>query len=128
MNQNLAIALNLLDIKTKTQAQAFFNYLHLAGYLSDELINKAIDYLASSKPFALDKEKVKADLRSACQQTDTILDNFGKEDYFATDDIIDLITFLSQTAFDRKYGEERDKLKTKPWLEEHTEKFVALTT
>ena len=56
------------------------------------------------------------------------LEQFCNVPYMQVTDIIDLIVFLQQTAFDRQFGVERDKLKAKPWLELHAQEFRQLAT
>lgn len=46
----------------KEVAYALFEYFHLAGYLSVELLNQAVDYLALEKAFARDATTVKQHL------------------------------------------------------------------
>jgi hypothetical protein len=147
INPKLAEALNYLGFKeillrndkgeiteqvsAKEHIKALFTYLNMAGYLTESLIKKAVEYLAIVKPFSSETEKVISDLYQACESShqngkfnaDYFIANFAKEEYFAADDIIDLIVFLQQTAFDRRFGEERDRLQTKPWIEEHKDEF-----
>jgi hypothetical protein len=132
VNANLATALNLLDFKTKESVQALFNYLHIAGYLSDEAVDKAVSYLSAATPFGADANTVKENLKTAYKlanhsgqfDSEIFCANFAKEAYFSVTDIIDLITFLQQTAFDREFGIERDKLLARPWMEERADSFM----
>ena len=152
LNDNLAQALNWLGINenrlrddkgTETEvvsprehAKALFTYLNMAGYLSESILGKAVDYLAAAKPFAYDKRKVLSDLNNACQlsnrngqfDAEFFISNFGKQKYFTVNDIIDLLVFLQQTAFDRQHGVERDRLQAKPWMEEHKIEFIKMVT
>lgn len=129
---NLATALNLLDFKTKESAYALFNYLHIAGYLSADAIDKAVNYLNAEMPFSANIDIVKENLKSAYQlanqsnqfNVEVFCRNFAQQDYLSPVDIIDILTFLQQTAFDRNFGIERDKLQAKPWMEEKQEEFI----
>jgi len=125
-------------VSWKERASAWSAYLNLAGYLSVEAINMAVDYLAAEKPFKvgdaiIPPEQVKIELKQACDAAkssgrfnpDIFLREFAKQPYFTVPDILDLLTFLQQTAFDRKFGQERDKLSTKSWMEEHNAEFIA---
>lgn len=147
MHRNLAEALGLLGvgkvhlrndqgeeiniISPREHAKALFTYLNMAGYLSENLLKKAVEYLAASKPFARDKEIVLADLKKVCDSSNRngqfdaefFISQFAKQEYFSVDDIIDLVVFLQQTAFDRQYGVERDRLQVRPWMEEHNIEF-----
>ncbi len=149
---NLARALNALDIGCisllnedgdnirsvlpKEHAITLFSYLDLAGYLSPDLFNKAIDYLSKSKPFDVDNDTICNDFSAAYEaahkegtfDVESLFKNFFGKDYFKVNDIVDLIVFLQQTAFDRKFGVERDKLQAKSWLEKHGEFFRELAT
>lgn len=152
MHVTLAQALNLLDIgdisifndegsvirkvSPKEHAVALFSYLDLAGYLSPDLLEKAITYLSAAKPFPCSNELVISHLKNVYDTAhrdgsfniDWFFDNFCNAPYFQVDDIIDLIVFLQQTAFDRQFGVERDKLQAKPWLEQYSDLFKHLTT
>ena len=150
MHSKLSRVLNLLDfgninilnesgqlarkISPREHVEALFTYLDLAGYLSPELLEKAVTYLYAARPFACPSDIAIKDLKQTVEIAHRegsfniawFLDNFCKEDYFQVDDIIDLIAFLQQTAFDRKFGVERDRLQAKPWLEESKATFQAL--
>jgi len=140
MHTKLATALSNLDISkndaatSKEHAEALFEYLYIAGYLSSDLIQKAVEHLSLAHPFAHDKKVVIQDLtralnnaaKSGSMNTEIFTDQFANQDYFTIADIVDLITFLQQTAFDRQHGVERDKLQAKPWMEEHADKFITL--
>lgn len=147
MHRLLAQALNILDIKgiqllnenrekitSKEHAQALFTYLDMAGYLNPDLFEKAVSYLSLAKPFAGDNDELIRHLKSVYEMShkdnefnvDYFLENFSKFPGLAVDDVIDLVVFLQQTAFDRKFGVERDKLKSKPWLELHKDEFAKL--
>lgn len=152
MHPRLAEALSLLEIRhfvideqqidsgeSKKQtitagehARALFAYLELAGYLTNELIDKSVDYLSLAKPFKVEPSVVKEVLKTACASArkdgkfnvESFIAKFAHEDFFTTADILDILTFLQQTAFDRNFGEERDRLSTKPWLEQNAELFL----
>lgn len=152
MHAKLAQALNLLDIgelsilnnegkvirkvSPKEHAVALFSYLDLAGYLSPDLLEKAITYLSSAKPFLSPNDKIMSHLKivfDTSHQDGTFniewfFDNFCNLLDVQVDDIIDLIVFLQQTAFDRQFGVERDKLQAKPWLEQYSKEFIRLST
>lgn len=128
-------------ISAKDHAKALFSYFNLAGYLDKPLLTKAIQYLAAAKQFETDKKEddIVKDLAKAIKYLDPdkkessttpikeevskkldvehFLSYFAAEEYFSTADIIDLIVFLQQTAFDRQHGVERDRLSAKPWME-----------
>jgi hypothetical protein len=152
MHEKLAQALDLLamtkahvydeqgkiitTIPPEQQAKALFTYFDIAGYFSEDLLEKAITYLAVAKPFACDNNKVLPDLKLAYQlsyQTgyfnlDYFLDHFAVQSYFKVEDIIDLITFLQQTAFDRASGFERDRLSAKSWMITKHKEFIHCAT
>lgn len=147
LNHNLAQALGLLGINEiqlrnnqsekigfvspRDHAIALFAYLNMAGYLSESLLKKAVEYLAIAKRFNCDEYTVFSDLNNVCVlsnrqgyfDADYFISNFAKQSYFTVDDIIDLIVFLQQTAFDRQYGVERDRLQATPWMETHAIAF-----
>lgn len=140
----LALALTYLEmmsdsLTTTDMVAAFFAYLNLGGYLSDLQIEQAVDALAAAKLFQCNTQIiantiVKQDLKNSCALARTaagfdakiFLDNFACQEYFALDDVIDLITFLQQTAFARHFGAERDTLQTQPWMLQNANAFVTL--
>jgi hypothetical protein len=149
VNSRLAEALNLLritpveyidgagkatQISAKEHTKALFTYLNMGNYLAENLIEKAVKYLSASKPFAYENEIVLADLREALRlaktngkfNADIFIAQFAKEDYFTANDIIDLLTFLQQTAFDRQFGVERDCLPPKHWITANQKEFFQL--
>ena len=145
MNTRLASALNLLQIgpvtlsngtkiSAKEHAQALFTYLHMGNYLSKAALTKAVIYLAAAQPFAYDSEIVLSDLMGAVSaatakgkfDTDVFITEFAKPSYLTVNDIIDILTFLQQTAFDRQFGVERDALPPKHWIKENSPQFYQL--
>ncbi|MCD6039106.1 MAG: hypothetical protein K0S27_506 [Gammaproteobacteria bacterium] len=152
LNPNLAAALNLLEIKENhlrdekgeevnvvspiEHAKALFSYFHMAGYLNEDLLKKAVQYLSASKAFACDDDTVFSDLKEACDKAtsngrfdvDVFMVNFAQQKYFTPADAVDLIVFLQQTAFDRQHGQERDRLQGRPWMEEHSLEFQDIAT
>jgi hypothetical protein len=148
MHSVLAKALQVLDISElqlfnnhadvievvsfEAHAKALFTLLELANYLQDELIDTSVDYLTVDKAFAVPTEVVKIDLKKACHfarqsgqfNAEIFLNEFAKQDYFTVPDIVDLITFLQQTAFDRMAGVERDRLQAQDWMTQNAERFL----
>jgi hypothetical protein len=111
-------------ISPREHAKALFTYLNMAGYLDPDLLEKAVNYLATAKAFTVDNTTVIADLKRVHRVANSrdvfdaeyFLSNFAAEPYFSEIDIIELIVFLQQTAFDRKYGVERDRLRQQPFM------------
>lgn len=110
---------------------ALFSYFYIAGYLDDSLLQKAVTYLSTSKPFQRDEGQLITDLKSARDSAminekfdaGRFIKKLSEIDYLMVDDYIDLITFLQQTAFDRQFGVERDRLQAKPWMELYSSEF-----
>jgi hypothetical protein len=125
---------NVSVISKEQHVASLFSYLDLAGYLSNDLFDKAVMYLSSDIAFSVRDEQVKFDLKQASSMARKsgkfepliFCENMAKLDYLTVPDIIDLITFLQQTAFDRQFGEERDRLRGKPWMEEKSDEFTKL--
>jgi hypothetical protein len=145
MNSRLASALNLLQIgpvtlsdtttiSAKEHAKALFSYLYMGNYLSEPAIAKAVNYLAAATPFAKEPQQVITDLVNAVDaatvkgkfDADNFIAQFARQDYFNVNDVIDLLTFLQQTAFDRQFGVERDALPPKHWIKEKALEFYQL--
>ncbi|HVY53747.1 MAG TPA: hypothetical protein VHA13_04435, partial [Gammaproteobacteria bacterium] len=123
-----------ITISQEHHIESIFYYLDLAGYLNTYQLDKAINYLSSEKAFSVSNEQVKADLKHAyliARQSGkfealSFCEHIANLNYLTVSDIIDLITFLQQTAFDRQFGEERDRLQVKPWMEEKSDGFIKL--
>jgi len=152
MHFKLAKALDLLDINefsirddagtivrsisVAEHAEALCCCLGRLGYFSAGSLTKAVDYLAAEKPFSCSKAIVTEDLIGVCEEALSnkttpfdwfyFSENFCKEDYFQVDDIIDLIVFLNQTAFDRQFGVERNQLSINPFIAQHSDEFQKL--
>lgn len=106
-----------------SKVEVFIDCLEVRGYFNEQLIGEAVDTLALSKPFKkeggeiIPTAKVKEDLFGALTQAraagenfiKVFLERFAAEDYFTVLDILDILTYLHQTAFNREYREERDK-------------------
>ncbi len=125
MNPNLTQALKWLGIHDAETAKSFFSYLNFAGYLNDGLIDKAVRYLHTEKAFegyeTNSVEDIAARFKEACRNIfdpTLFLDTFSAG--FSPIDIVDLIVFLQQTAFDRNFAQERNLLTSKPWMAEET--------
>lgn len=133
MNPNLAQALAWLGIPDEETAVSFFRYLNFAGYLDDALMDKAGLYLHTEKAFVgFDThaaENIATQVKEACRNIadPTLFLNTFLTDFAATD-IVDLIVFLQQTAFDRNFAQERNLLTAQAWMAEETNRhqFMAL--
>lgn len=148
INENLQSALELLDYQLTTvinsrdeehelsledQAAALFSVFHVAGFLDQASLAQAVHCLAVDRPFAQPPSVVFQDLCYAVAlatdegnfNSQVFLENFCNQDYLSVTDCVEIISFLQQTAFDRKFGEERDQLEAKPWMETHWQDFFA---
>lgn len=137
MHTTLASAMNLLGFgrapAPKEQACAFFQLLNISGYLTPELLEKACGYLHAAHPFNGSFDNITKALLNQLEQCQANSDNFDVKrftDTFAKDlelspgDIAELLMFLHQTAFDRAFGVERDKLRAKPWMDVHRDDLI----
>lgn len=123
-------------ISPREHAKALFTNLYIAGYLDEPLIKKAVDYLSIAKPFSCDNKTLITDLKKTVDASkynnefnaELFFTQFAKLSYLEVDDIIDIIVFLQQTAFDRQHGVERDRLQVKSWMEESKEKVKECAT
>lgn len=137
MNPNLQQALNWLSIPEDTAA-LFLEYWHFAGYLDTDLLNKAVVYLHKEKPFLGHETEEPAAIVERIVGHGASLAPDGKSfvvenlETFLADlspvDILDLLVFIQQTAFDRNFKQERNELSAKAWmtLPENCSKFMAL--
>lgn len=131
MNSNLAQALSWHGIHDEPTAVHYFNYLHDAGYLSDNLIDKAVLYLHRHKAFDgfahACAEELASRLKAAfanIAEPSLFFDAFPRD--FSPADLVDFLMFLQQTAFDRKFGEERNQLNAKPWMNDESKRQAFL--
>jgi hypothetical protein len=151
LSPNLKHALNLLEIveinlfdqnndllrhvSQEEHAAAFFNYLELAGYLNPHALEKAVTCLSRAKKFSQENQVIIDHLtqvlttarQSGSFDVAWFLAHFCK-DFFRPDDIIDLIVFLQQAAFERGGGIERDRIEIPLWLKEHSVAFKQLAS
>lgn len=115
------------------QAHALIDRLNIMGYLNEGLLGQAIDDLSLSKPFTAQEEQVvpndtvKKDIFSALTKAkaaddkfvEVFLNEFAAEDYFKVTDILEIISYLYQTAYNREYGQERSQHRIapgQPWM------------
>lgn len=134
----LFTALEMLGFSFDTQ-QPLVEYLFLGNYLCEQQLDKAVNYLSAVKPFQhnshpIDSAIIKQLLQQCLLSAKTthgfnpriFLDNLAAQDYFALDDIIDLFTFLQQTAYARHFGAERDTLCNQPWMIQNANELLVL--
>ena len=138
MNSNLKQALEWLSIADEDTAALFLEYGHFAGYLDTDLLDKAVAYLHKEKPFLGYESEEPGAIVARILGHGTRLDPDGKTflvedmDTFLADlspiDILDLLVFIQQTAFDRGFKQERNELSAKAWMAvpENCSKFMTL--
>lgn len=120
------------EYSPQQQVEALFSIFHMAGFLEPNSLLYALKCLSADKPFAKSIRTISDDLNKAISAATVsgdfnpaiLLEEFFQQEYFTVTDCIELIVFLQQTAFDRQFGIERDKLTAKPWMEEHWQLFL----
>jgi hypothetical protein len=125
IHKKLQLALKYLGLDCEAQAYALFSNLWIADYLSDPTIERCVSYLAAEKKFNSSVEQVLQDIKSARDAAlqresfdlEIFANHFCAQDYFSSTDIVEILLFLIQTSFDRKFGQERNNLKFQTWME-----------
>ena len=138
----LSDVLNDFNFQEEDKQIAFITNLYLAGYFKPESIWQAINmmqYDANNKKTEIWKKEpqitfanvVKSLQKSGSNQENPekfnakeLLNSFMNEDeFFSKQNVADMILYLSQNAFDRKKGQERNELEKKPWSDIHQELY-----
>jgi hypothetical protein len=102
-----AKACSRLGFAKISEQQAVYNILRIAGYLETKALRAAI---YRSEIFS-DPEAVFRQLSDP--------EKFYKSNFCKTDDFAQLLLYITQTAFDRTFGQERLELHKKPWMDEY---------
>lgn len=113
-------------------AQALFEYLYIAGYLNETILQRAETYLKSETAFANPSVNLAKQLSDAVKQATTDKSfnapTFLKqtEDIKGLDqqDFMDVVLFLQQTAFRRLPGQERHEIQLPENLAQHADTFI----
>lgn len=121
-------------VTPQQQREGLFQYFYMAGYLSDSLIDWAVDCLVSETPFSqvnAYRDIIKDSLKQAVTISKTPDGEFDSAKFLRKiesievlldeQDWMDLIVFLSQTAFNRKPGQERHQMPPAEQLAEYGE-------
>lgn len=124
VNPKLSEAMSLLDYSSKDEFSYLIQMLDVLGYLNTALLQKAVQYLEADRPFSKDGETVVTDLSLAIQNfktadginMDIFFSEFGNQSYLTANDLIEILYFITQTAFARGEGFERDTLKLQAWM------------
>lgn len=116
---------------TTDKAQALFEYLYIAGYLNETILQRAETYLKSEAAFANPSVNLAKQLSDAVNQATT--DSFDAPTFLEQtehiegldqQDFMDVVLFLQQTAFGRLPGQERHEIQPSENLAQHADTFI----
>ncbi|KJW07302.1 hypothetical protein OTUT144_0640, partial [Orientia tsutsugamushi str. UT144] len=122
--------LNLTVSATEHQ-EALLNVLQIAGYFHSEQLWQAINALKVKDPVATFKQIYSVVKASGANQDDPskfnakiLRKNFGEGTELDVQDIMDLILYLAQYAFNRKFGQERNEVVAQNWMTKYKDEYL----
>ncbi|KJV77166.1 hypothetical protein [Orientia tsutsugamushi] len=122
--------LNLTVSATEHQ-EALLNVLQIAGYFHSEQLWQAINALKVKDPVATFKQIYSVVKASGANQDDPskfdakiLRKNFVESTELDVQDIMDLILYLAQYAFNRKFGQERDEVVAQNWMTKYKDEYL----
>jgi hypothetical protein len=104
----------------------------MAGYFQPKKLWQDINRLGSKNPEASFKELYPAIKKSNADESDPnkfnpkiLRKNLAKDTTLDEQDVMNLLVCLSQNAFARKVGQERNELSSKEWMKEYEKEYLA---
>lgn len=120
------------DISGATHQEALLKQLQLAGYFQPEVIWHSINRLGVKDPVSVFKDIYPAVKKSKADQADPskfnakiLRKNLGKTNLLDEQDLRDLILDMSQNAFGRTVGQERNELSSQAWMSRYEKEYLA---
>jgi len=116
-------------VSAQEHQEAFLKILQMPGYFTPTKLWQGIKALDLKEPEVVFKKLYSAVKKSKADQifdqfnAKVLRKNFGKDSGLDDQDMRDLLLYLSQNAFNRKIGQERNELKSLKWMQEHEEEF-----
>ena len=115
------------------QQEALLKTLYFAGYFTPEQLWKDINKMGGIKdPQETFKSIYNVIVKSGANQSDPskfnvkyLRKNLFNSSDLDTQDVEDLILYISQHAFDRKIGQERNELVAKKWTEQYKGEYLS---
>ncbi|AVP87589.1 hypothetical protein phytr_6480 [Candidatus Phycorickettsia trachydisci] len=116
-------------VSAKEHQEALLNILQMSGYFTPTKLWQGINALNLKDPEIVFNKLYSAIKKSKADQNfdqfnpKILRKNFGKGSGLDEQDMKDLLLYLSQNAFNRKIGQERNELTSLNWMQEHEEEF-----
>ena len=119
-------------ISIEEQEEAFLKILYMAGYFKPEKLWKDINKIESFK----DPERafniiLSSMVKSGATQDDIskfnpkiLRKNLCKTEEIEESQLVDLLVYISQHAFSRAHGQERNELKSVYWMSEYNDQYM----
>lgn len=119
-------------ISEQEHQEALLKQLQIAGYFQPSNLWKSISCMGLKDPEITFKQLYRAIKRSHADQSDPskfnakiLRKNLGKSTKLDVQDTMDLILYISQNAFGRKSGQERNELSQQEWMKEYKDVYLS---
>ena len=119
-------------ISASEHQEALLKQLQMAGYFQPQKIWQDINRLGVKDPVAAFKEIYFAITKSKADQSDPnkfnakiLRKNLGKGTALDEQDLMDLLLYISQNAFGRKPGQERNELASQDWMNNYEKEYFS---
>lgn len=120
------------DISEAKHQEALLKQLQVAGYFQLDNLWHSINRLGVKDPVAIFKHLYPAVRKSKADQGDPskfnakiLRKNLGKGSLLDEQDLMDLIFDMSQNAFGRTVGQERNELSSQAWMSRYEKEYLA---
>jgi hypothetical protein len=120
------------NISTTEHQEALLKQLQIAGYFQPEKLWQDINRLGVKNPTETFKEIYPVIKKSKADQSDPskfnakiLRKNLGKGTELDEEDVMDFLLYISQNAFGRKPGQERNELSSEEWMKKYEKEYLA---
>ncbi len=120
------------DISAANHQEALLKQLQIAGDFQPDKLWHSVNRLGFKDPVAVFRDIYPAVKKSKADQTDpskfnakVLRKNLGKGSLLDEQDLRDLILDMSQNAFGRGAGQERNELSSKAWMSTYEREYLA---
>jgi len=117
-------------VSAANQQEALLKQLQMAGYFQPEKLWQTINHLGIKDPAATFTKIYSSVKKSKADQSDPnkfnakiLRKNLGKGTELDEQDAMDLILYISQNAFGRKQGQERNELASQDWMNKYKQDY-----
>lgn len=119
------------NISRAEHQEALLKQLQMAGYFKAEKLWQDINGLGVKDPVTTFQQIYSAVKKSKADQSDPnkfnakiLRKNLSKESGLDEQDVTDLLFYISQSAFARKVGQERNELTNQDWMNKYKEEYL----